>query len=143
MPRADRPPTSPGRLPGRPVQDRTPGAGQDALAGLGDPTPFQGPRGQMVRDVASSIEEAKRTGRLGLIEGAMCGLALGQARAYDIAASRQDPYAMTQAGRALLSILDRLGLAPAPAAQAPAGGGELEAFLAGLSGPTVGDPEVA
>lgn len=132
------PPT--GRPPGRPVEDRTPGPGQDALDGLDVEAYRPGP-GSMARAVEASITAAQAAGRLGLIEGALSALAVEQARAVDLAAGRRDPYAMTQASRALLSILDRLGLAPAATPAGPAAPADdgLEAFLSGLRGPTVGD----
>lgn len=141
MPRPD---PSPGRPPGRPPEGREPGAGQAALDGLGDLADYRPASGSMARAVESSIAAARDAGRLGAIEFAISALAVEQARALDLAAGRRDPYAMTQASRALLSILDRLGLAPAAAPAAPTpGGGELDAFLAGLRGPQVGDAEVA
>lgn len=141
MPRADRPPASPGRLPGRPPEGRDPGAGQDTLDGLGDVEAYRPGPGAVQRAVEASVEAAKAAGRLGLIEGALSAVAVEQGRAVDLAVRRNDPYAISQTTRALLSILDRLGLAPSAAAPAPAAGGDaLDAFLAGLRGPQVGDP---
>ncbi len=131
---------SPGRPPGRPPEDRSPGDGQEALDGLDDVRPYAAGPGAMARAVEASVEAARATGRLGLIEVALSALAVEQARAVDLAAGRRDPYAVTQASRALLSILDRLGLAPSPSAPAPSAEADgLEAFLSGLRGPTVGD----
>lgn len=140
MPRAD---PSPGRLPGRPPEGRDPGAGQAALDGLGDVESYRPAPGSVQRAVEASIAAAREAGRLGLIEGALSAVAIEQGRAVDLAVRRHDPYAISQTARALLSILDRLGLAPTPGPAAPAGGDALDAFLAGLSGPTVGDGAVA
>lgn len=139
MPRADRPAPSPGRLPGRPAEGRDPGAGQGALDGLGDVEAYRPAPGSVQRAVEASIEAAKAAGRLGLIEGALSAVAIEQGRAVDLAVRRHDPYAISQTTRALLSILDRLGLAPQAAAAPAPGGDALDAFLAGLSGPQVGN----
>lgn len=143
MPRSDRPAPSPGRLPGRPPEDRSPLTGQDALDGMADPDAFRARAGSIERDVAASVDAARDAGRLGLIEAALSSAAIAQGRAVDIAVSRRDPYAISQTTRALLSLLDRLGLAPA--APDPSSSGEADeigAFLAGLSGPQVCDPSV-
>lgn len=138
-----RPSPSPGRPPGRPPEGRAPSSGQGALDGLGDVEAYRPSAGSVQRAVEASIEAARGGGRLGLIEGALSAVAIEQGRAVDLAVRRHDPYAISQTTRALLSILDRLGLAPTPAPATPAGGDALDAFLAGLSGPQVGDPEVA
>jgi len=140
MPRSDRPPPSPGRPPGRPAEDRTPSTGQAALDGLGDVEAYRPAPGSVQRAVETSIEAAKASGRLGLIEAALSAVAIEQGRAVDLAVRRHDPYAISQTTRALLAILDRLGLAPTLTAPSTDEGDPIGAFLAGLTGPQVCDP---
>ena len=95
--------------------------------------------GRVERRTAAAIGQAKREDRLGKLDDGTCALAVELARAVDVGALKQDPYAIATAGRELREVMSRLKLDPT--SRGAKTDDPLDRFLAGITGgPEMGDP---
>jgi hypothetical protein len=93
--------------------------------------------GRVETRTAAAIRAAKAEDKLGKLDDGVCALAVELARAVDVGALKQDPYAIATAGRELREVMSRLKLDPTSRGLRP--DDPLSDFLAGLGSPTVGD----
>lgn len=85
-----------------------------ATLDVGDPAALMGPEraGSVRAAVRAAADEAIKRGDLDAVDGAVIAVAVALGQAVDVGLTRQDPYAVSQAGRDLSAVLARMRLDP-------------------------------